>query len=254
MNAIGMTTALCQTSGRTVIRPGTSVVMASRISVLAQRGLILFLILFAAACTREPTDQELRPPTSWSLGWERAFADARSGAARMVRASADSTMHYLQEHRLPAETAPLLAATIRFSKAQAAAEDVREIPDHVRKVLAPYFGEDLLDEVHWTLPDRRPGLGSLLAGWYFRSGGAVTLGDIVVVSDGAMADNVWLWAHELTHVQQYRRLGLDGFARAYVADWRSLEDAANQHANAITRAIRMQKRCQADASCGTRRV
>jgi hypothetical protein len=246
-----MSTAFCPR-----IRNGTDLpeTAAWRLATFAQRSLLMFLILFAAACTREPTEQELRPPTSWGWGWERAIADARSGAARMARASADSTMHYLQERQMPAQTAPLLAATIRFSKAQAEADDLRAIPAHVAKVLKPYFGEELLGEVRWALPDRRPGLGSLLAGWYFRKGGAVTLGDIVVISDDATADNVWLWAHELTHVQQYRRLGVDGFARAYVADWRGLEEAANLQAAAITRAIRIQKRCQADASCGMRRV
>jgi len=217
----------------------------------AQAVWCLAIVLFVSAlagCTREPTEQELQPPSAWQWAWER------SGAARVMRVGADRTLDYLEGSQLPPEAAPLLAATIRISKRQAEAERRRRIPEHVRRALEPFFDEAVLKNVRWTLPDGRPGLGSMLTGWYFRTGGAVTFDDVVVVSDEDMAENVWLWAHELTHVEQYRRFGIDGFAREYIVNWRGLEEAAHRRANQITLAIRMKKRCQSDASCGTRRA
>jgi hypothetical protein len=205
--------------------------------------LCLFLLSTDTVSTREPTDEELRPPTFLS-----------ATMARLMRAGADSTMHYLEDRRMPPQAAPLLAAAIRVSQQQAEAAHVHAMPEHVRKALEPFYDADLLKRVRWTLPDSGPGLGSLLAGWYFRKGGAVTFGDVVVVSDRKMANNVWLWAHELTHIEQYRRFGIDGFARAYIDDWRGLEAAANWRADRVTEAIRLKKRCQADASCNALRA
>ncbi|MBU2136882.1 MAG: DUF4157 domain-containing protein, partial [Alphaproteobacteria bacterium] len=84
------------------------------------------------------------------------------------------------------------------------------------------------------------GLGSILARWYYEEG-AVTLQDVIVFSDAAVARNVWLWAHELAHMEQYRRLGAQGFAARYAADWRALEAEANRRAFAITADIRARR-------------
>jgi hypothetical protein len=35
-----------------------------------------------------------------------------------------------------------------------------------------------------------------------------------------------LWAHELAHVQQYRKWGIDGFARRYIQDYLAVEQEA----------------------------
>ena len=47
-----------------------------------------------------------------------------------------------------------------------------------------------------------------------------------------------MWAHELAHVEQYRRMGVDGFAAAYITDWRAIEREATRRADRVTAAIR----------------
>ena len=107
----------------------------------------------------------------------------------------------------------------------------------MREALSPYFPEAMLDRVRRTPAGRRLSLGSLLAGWYYEEA-AVTLHDVIVFSNRELAENVWLWAHELGHVQQYDAYGLDGFALRYVTTWNELEASANQRADEVTAAIR----------------
>jgi hypothetical protein len=61
---------------------------------------------------------------------------------------------------------------------------------------------------------------------------AVTLGGVIVFAspDDASSDNLELWEHELTHVEQYQRMGIDAFAQRYVVDYRSLESEAENKA------------------------
>lgn len=88
---------------------------------------------------------------------------------------------------------------------------------------------------------RRIALGSILASWYFDEA-AVTLDDVLVFSSESASQNVWLWAHELGHVEQYRRLGIEGFAARYVSDWRRLESEATRRADRATAEIRREQR------------
>ena len=102
-------------------------------------------------------------------------------------------------------------------------------------------GEDVLEDVRWAFPNRYLDLGSLVA-WYKAEGGAVTLQDTIVYAGRMGVESEYLWAHELTHVMQYRELGLESFARVYVARPDLLEKQARQNANAILREIRARRR------------
>jgi len=62
---------------------------------------------------------------------------------------------------------------------------------------------------------------------------AVTLGDVILFRDTRLAADPLLWAHELTHVEQYRRLGVEGFALRYVQQAWVLEQEAITKANTI---------------------
>lgn len=80
-------------------------------------------------------------------------------------------------------------------------------------------------------------LGTLLTEQYMHEG-AVTLNRQVVFSSERLARNVWIWAHELAHVEQYRRMGVSRFAAAYITDWQAIEREATDRANKVTAAIR----------------
>jgi hypothetical protein len=62
---------------------------------------------------------------------------------------------------------------------------------------------------------------------------AVTLGDVSLFRDPRLAADPQLWAHELTHIEQYRRLGVEGFATRYVEQAGVLEQEAITKANRI---------------------
>lgn len=40
------------------------------------------------------------------------------------------------------------------------------------------------------------------------------------------ADSPAVWAHELTHIKQYKGLGILGFANRYAANYREIENPA----------------------------
>jgi Domain of unknown function (DUF4157) len=55
---------------------------------------------------------------------------------------------------------------------------------------------------------------------------AVTVEDIVVFRTDAQAADPCLWAHELVHVQQYERMGVEAFAALYATRFDELENPA----------------------------
>ena len=99
---------------------------------------------------------------------------------------------------------------------------VTPIPGHIRARLERLFPPHILENVRYTTDFSA--IGSLQ--WVtaeYQETGAVTLDNIIIFfdSDEANCDNpstgcIGLWAHELEHVLQYDRLGIDGFAQAYV--------------------------------------
>ena len=60
---------------------------------------------------------------------------------------------------------------------------------------------------------------------------AVTLIDVVVFRGPSEAADLSTWAHELTHVDQYRDWGVHSFAVQYARNWRSVEDPAYAKGN-----------------------
>jgi Domain of unknown function (DUF4157) len=61
---------------------------------------------------------------------------------------------------------------------------------------------------------------------------AVTLVDVVLFREDRAAHNdSKLWAHELTHVMQYERWGVDGFATRYLEDHDAVEREARDNAD-----------------------
>ena len=124
---------------------------------------------------------------------------------------------------------PLVAEWIRASKRDAIAAGVEPIPWTIRDRLEGYFPSSLLDRVRFRI-----GIGNefALPANVFRSGmRGIALEEVIVFRPGTSLDDLWLWAHELTHVVQYDQLGTDEFARSYVFDSNSLEMAANANAD-----------------------
>lgn len=131
--------------------------------------------------------------------------------------------------------APLLAEAIRFSRAEALRRGAQPMPPQARQALAPYFPQQILDEVRWTAAGGIS-IDSALANW-FNQEGAITYDDVIVFADANMTSNMGLWAHELTHVIQYQQMGIDTFAFQYSYDWNGLESQARENSSRVVASI-----------------
>jgi hypothetical protein len=200
------------------------------------RKLAFCALLLLAACSVDVSEAQLRPPPHWSALVSATEAAAARAAGVTVEASHQSRLYF--EQTAPHLAGPALAQAIRVSRREALTANPSPIPRDVDETLARYYDEALRREVRWTRAGHRLSLGTLIAGWLYTEG-AVTLQDVVVFStDDVAHENVWLWAHELAHVEQYKRLGIDRFAAAYAANWQALEAEANARADAVASDIR----------------
>ena len=103
------------------------------------------------------------------------------------------------------------------------------IPDRVRQRLSGYASENSMNRVRYKIDDT----GLLNLTQVLESGGvaAVTLIDVVVFRGPSDANDPSLWAHELTHVDQYMAWGLHGFTTQYARDPNSVEKPAYAKGN-----------------------
>lgn len=129
-----------------------------------------------------------------------------------------------------------LATVIRHGAAQAQWSS-QPVPSEIRRVLEPFFPPGILNKARFTFYDpNRITIDSAITAW-FQGEGAVTLDNFIVFSDANAASNWKLWAHELTHVSQYDRMGVESFATVYSVNWGSLEDQARAWAEHVQQTI-----------------
>lgn len=120
---------------------------------------------------------------------------------------------------------PALATAIRISRWKARQDGTRPVPERVRTALSAYFPNTMFRQVRWVSLDRELRDVPVTEGC-LGTPGAMTLGDTILFSSDEAAADLGLWAHELTHVAQYSRMGIDGFARAYSTNYPRLESEA----------------------------
>jgi hypothetical protein len=98
------------------------------------------------------------------------------------------------------------------------------VPQNVIDSLTPFLPLSVFDGLCWTV--LQPGLG--IDTVVIQDGGrvAVTLVDTIVFKNRESGFDPGLWAHELIHVLQYRRMGVEGFANMYSFNWNGLEKEA----------------------------
>lgn len=122
-----------------------------------------------------------------------------------------------------------LAQWIRESRRSIPDSRIQSIPEYIRKSFSGFYSPAVLDTARYTI-----GAGNDLAvpANVFRAGmAAVVLDNVIVFRDSDQVRNILLWAHELKHVEQYRRWGgIDQFATRYASDPRSVENEADESA------------------------
>ena len=126
-----------------------------------------------------------------------------------------------------------LALAIRLGRAEALRGEVHPLPKTLRRRFSHHFPRSLLDKVRWTVAEPGTRLGRALARWPV-SEGAVTLGNVIVFKTEKASKNRSLFAHELQHVDQYRELGIEEFARRYAENPEPIEAEARAKARRVT--------------------
>jgi Tfp pilus assembly protein FimT len=131
-----------------------------------------------------------------------------------------------------AGSGPALAAAIRIARADALRSGAKPVPPEIKRAFRRHYSSKVLDEARWIVAAPNSRLGRLLARWPVQNG-AVTLNEVIVFKTRAAAANRRLFAHELTHVEQYRRLGIDRFANRYAAKRAAMEQEAHAKARRV---------------------
>lgn len=126
---------------------------------------------------------------------------------------------------------PILAKMIIASREDALKAGASPLPSRLISRFQGYFPTPLLQRVRY-----RVGQGNELSlqanAFRFKDKDAIALDYVIVFrhADDA-SDNLYLWAHELGHVQQYACWGILDFAKRYVRDRDAVERQADEIAD-----------------------
>jgi Domain of unknown function (DUF4157) len=134
---------------------------------------------------------------------------------------------------LSAVLGPSLAIVIRQDRDRTYPNG-HPMPKEIRHKLTPFFPRALLQKVRYST-EWSAAAGSTLYQLLLGTGAveAVTFADVIVFRDEQCARDPLLWAHELVHVEQYRRLGVEAFATQYLQQPWVIEREAVAKANVI---------------------
>ena len=134
---------------------------------------------------------------------------------------------------LAALLGPSLTIAIRQGRERAYPHG-QPVPERIRGPLAPFFPRAVLQKVRYSTAWQDAAAQDTLYGVLLGSGtNAVTLIDVIIFRDEQQAADPVLWAHELTHVEQYDRLGVEAFATQYLQQAWVLEQEASARADTI---------------------
>ena len=136
---------------------------------------------------------------------------------------------------LMGQASQLFATLIHVGRENAIAAGVRPVPPGLYRALLGFFPDRLLRRArHVTGPMENIGIPGLAMSYGDIT--AMTLGEVIVFRDETRArEDAKLWAHELTHVLQYERWGIEGFAERYLEDSEAVEQEARDNADRYVR-------------------
>ena len=135
-------------------------------------------------------------------------------------------------------TAAPLAAALRAAR-ESHYNNSKPIPEDVKRALAPYFNSSILNRARYavgtvqiTLPNFI-GQGNAFMGNDY----AVVVDDIIVFNSNppSFSESSFWWVHEMQHVEQYEKWGVERFAFNYIRDLgSSIERDADNKARRVT--------------------
>lgn len=129
-----------------------------------------------------------------------------------------------------------LAAAIRDARTRLAPQ-ARPLPADVKAKLRAVHSEDTLSRARYVVADIPSNLAALIDHAQrirYPKGFAVAVDDIIVFSrmPDASGDLQW-WAHEVEHTVQYREMGIERFANAYLKNRPAVERQAEMKEDAM---------------------
>lgn len=135
-------------------------------------------------------------------------------------------------------TAAPLATAIRAARERHVA-NAKPLPDDVKKALAGVFSQATLSRAKFVVGRIEITLPNFIGkGPRFMGGGnAVVVDDIIVFPKPpkSFAKNSFWWTHEITHVEQYKRWGVESFAYRYARDvGASIEKEADDKGESVS--------------------
>jgi Domain of unknown function (DUF4157) len=122
--------------------------------------------------------------------------------------------------------ATALANALVASRDAAWAQGTDPMPPHIRDALLDWYPADLLDSVEYRVGGAEDSSVQSLSMRYSDATAVTAIDTIIFANAWDAENNIALWAHEVKHVEQFQRLGLMDFARAYVRDHTSVEAEA----------------------------
>ncbi|MBN8633345.1 MAG: DUF4157 domain-containing protein [Rhodobacterales bacterium] len=151
------------------------------------------------------------------------FVAALPGTALRAQTLIDPTSAYETGIEIAATA---LANALVASRDAAWSQGTEPMPPQIREALLNWYPADLLDSIEYRTGVAEDATLQSLAMRY-SDATAVTAIDTIIFHDALDAQtNIALWGHEVKHVEQFRRWGLMGFARAYVRDHAAVEAEA----------------------------
>lgn len=124
---------------------------------------------------------------------------------------------------------PVLKNLILLSRDDALNAGAQPLPSEIIWEFDGFYSPDVLNS-RW-----RSGQGHELSlqanAFRFGDRAAIALDTVIVFRNHWDAYSLWLWAHELAHIEQYRRWGVDDFAKRYIRDSDGIEREADARAN-----------------------
>lgn len=136
------------------------------------------------------------------------------------------------EASLNLAAAALVNALVQ-SRDAAWAAGTHPMPAHVRQSLLAWYPADLLDSIEYRTGVTEDATLQSLSMRYGDATAVAIIDTIIFAHPSDAENNVALWAHEVKHVEQFRRWGLVGFAQRYVRDHQAVEAEAYAIGDAV---------------------
>jgi hypothetical protein len=198
--------------------------------------------IFTGGCSvwgNDPVCEARKVANKGACEADKAAEKGRCEAAKSSRklaCEADKEAKRIDCERLKTTqivSAKVYEAAIHESIKSARATTLKSIPSSIESQLKGYFKPELLDRVRYTT--RWSDWASVQKYALEWNGMAAITFDYIIVfkQEDDANENVRLWAHELEHVKQYQKFGIDGFAQMYMHKESTMEGNARKQENYV---------------------